>query len=230
MAQRKSGYDPVPGDLYLTPDWPVDALFDLESFPDAILEPAAGDHGVRNRIEFHVKRPVAWCEISQGRDFFTTAPGEARSIITNPPYSKGMAVKFIEHALEVTRPVGGKVAMLLSHGFDTALERGHLFGRCRAWSAKHVLTDRIRWRNLNQKDNGPSGNHAWYVWDWTHRGPAITTYTYDADPVETEKRALRRIEALKRVDGALAVEEVRILERVSPEARARISDAEEVPA
>ena len=191
MAQRKSGYEPVPNNLFLTPDWPTDVLFELERFPPgSFLEPGAGDHGMRARIEFHVKQSVEWCEITQGRDFFDVEPGSHRTIIGNPPYSNGLAVRFVEHALAVTKPVCGKVAMLLPHAFDTATERPHLFAG-RPFAAKHVLTDRIRWRNLPQKDAGPSGNHAWCIWDWAHRGPAITTYVYGADPVAAAKRRAR---------------------------------------
>ena len=54
--------------------------------------------------------------------------------------------------------------MLLPHAWDTAK------GRVDLWSypflTKVVLTQRIRWENLEQKAAGPSMNHAWYVWDW----------------------------------------------------------------
>jgi hypothetical protein len=60
----------------------------------------------------------------------------------------------------------GKVAMLLPTDFDAANCRKHLFGG-RPFKVKLVLRRRIRWANLEQKHNGPSGNHAWFVFDWS---------------------------------------------------------------
>ena len=57
------------------------------------------------------------------------------------------------------------VAMLLPMTFDAAKTRRDLFEE-KPFKAKYTITRRIRWENLEQKKNGPSTNHAWYVWDW----------------------------------------------------------------
>jgi len=46
-----------------------------------------------------------------------------------------------------------------------------------------VLTTRIRWVNLPQMEAGPSGNHAWFLWDWTRdAGMATVSYASDGPP------------------------------------------------
>lgn len=135
-----------------------------------------------------------------------TPPHRATSIITNPPYEGGMAQKFIEHALRLMEPIDGVVAMLLSSEYDYADTRRHLFADCPAWSKKINLTKRIVWfdgpvpckpcggtgnvlavsgdrlskckpcRGKGEKKSGPSENHAWYIWDFAHEGPATLAY------------------------------------------------------
>lgn len=127
-----------------------------------------------------------------------------RGIITNPPYDD--AEQFCRHALELTRPFMGWVAMLLRVNFDSAKTRADLFARCPAWAKKIVLTERIVWfegpvpckrcgatgiiagskckscRGKGEAEHQPSENHAWYVWDWRHQlghangAPAIIAY------------------------------------------------------
>src|SRR5262245_33853037 len=66
--------------------------------------------------------------------------------------------------------------MLLRTDFDHARSRGHLFANCPAFACKVVLTTRIRW--FEHSNGSPSFNHAWYIWDWQHRGKAILEYHF----------------------------------------------------
>jgi len=179
MSQRHSEYELVPGDCYYTPAWVTEALLEAEEFPESIWEPACGGGhivGVLTRKFRHVNSS----DVSIGfkinflhmHSIFPTV----RSIITNPPFSHGLAEKFVRHALHLTEDVNGKVAMLLPHAWDTAKGRRDLFAEHPAFKAKHTLTRRIRWENLKQKANGPSSNHAWFVWDWKHSGPPTLGY------------------------------------------------------
>jgi hypothetical protein len=99
------------------------------------------------------------------QDFFACdpLPGFAHNIVTNPPFVLSDA--FARRALDLTRPYAGKVALLLPVTWDTARRRLDLFLN-HYFKSKHILTRRIRWENIEQKKNGPSTNHAWYVWDW----------------------------------------------------------------
>lgn len=161
MAQRGSGYDRIAGDHYATPSWVVDELIKVEYLPEPIWEVAPGDCHIVRALEAQGKK-VVWHE----GDFFDQEPfpGFCRSIVTNPPFNQ--AEKFIRRALKLTEEADGRVAMLLPVTFDCAKRRVDLFSK-HPFKAKYILTTRIRWENIEQKTNGPSTNHAWYIWDWT---------------------------------------------------------------
>lgn len=175
MSQAASGFERQPNEKYYTPAWVVDALLSREMFPGAVWEPAAGDGAMVAALnskgydcyasDIEPAAANVW-----SMDFLAAMSnfGTYRTIITNPPYGKGgrLAVKFIERALEITRPTKGKVAMLLRVDFDSANGRRPIFGGHDAFKAKYVLTKRIRWPNLPQSAAGPTENHAWFVWDW----------------------------------------------------------------
>jgi hypothetical protein len=111
---------------------------------------------------------VSRSDISRNQDFFHFKACDADGIVTNPPYSA--AVRFIEHALALTKSGCGFVAMLLLRtDFDHAKSRQHFFGTCPQFAQKVVLTKRIRW--FEESTGQPSFNHAWYIWNWKHRGP-----------------------------------------------------------
>jgi hypothetical protein len=75
---------------------------------------------------------------------------------TNPPFS--LADRIVAKAFEQ----GCNFALLLPATWDCAKSR---ISVCECLTAKLNLTKRIRWVNLEQKKNGPSSNHAWYIWD-----------------------------------------------------------------
>lgn len=145
MAQRNSEYERISGDTYVTPAWVYGALFDVESFKDA------------------------WdcAPVNADFDFLALRESLQGDIATNPPFN--LAEEFVRHALTLTKADKGKVAMLLPMAWDTAKGRRDLFEQA-PFKAKYTLTRRIRWENLEQKKNGPSNNHAWFVWDWKHVG------------------------------------------------------------
>lgn len=165
MSQRHSEYETIPGDLYCTPRLPVEQLLSVEIFDENIWEPASGLGHIAQVLDDH-QYDVLCSDIRNGseQDFFTFDKTD-RDIITNPPYSGGLANKFVRHALALTKPFGGKVAMLMPMTWDAAKGRLDLFAPHTPFKAKWTLTDRIRWANLEQTSS-PSTNHAWYVWDW----------------------------------------------------------------
>jgi len=153
------------------------ALLKVEKFDGPIWEPACGDGAMVDvlRAEGHevydtdialdgvnfLQTPVNFLQTDV--DASANING-TKHIITNPPFS--LAESFVRHALKLTQPiVGAKVAMLLPTYFDNAKTRIGLF-KNPPFKIKYVLTNRIRWPNLMQKANGPSTNHAWYVWQW----------------------------------------------------------------
>lgn len=182
MTTGASQYERIQGEKYFTPAWPTQALLSVESF-GKVWDPAGGDGGIvralpTNMISLATDIDPDAADVFE-QDFFDCADSDGWDIVTNPPYGKQsrLAVRFIEHALDLTRPYGGKVAMLLKVGFDSADGRRHLFADHPAFAVEYRLTKRIRWTNFAQKDNGPTENHSWLVWDWRKRpGPAVKAY------------------------------------------------------
>lgn len=188
MSQRHSEYARRPGDQYFTPAWVTEVLLPHIGRQRLIWEPACGDGQMAEPLK--AAGDVFASDLALGRDFLTSAlhPGTT-AIITNPPYE--LAREFCEHALRLMEPVRGSVAMLLRTDFDHAKTRSHLFADCSAFAQKIVLTKRITWfLEANGKAKGsPSFNHAWYIWDHTHRGrPTIAYGPVGGRPGERIKR------------------------------------------
>jgi hypothetical protein len=176
MSQRSSGFERMPLDSYATPSWVTEALVPhLPEIDGPIWEPAAGSGQMVAALK-GAGFDVVGSDIVDGVVFLNCAPREAcAAVITNPPYA--LAAAFIEHAIEVMRPCRGTVAMLLRTDYDHAKTRQHLFEH--PFAKKVVLTKRIVWFvNPDPKKNkSPSFNHAWFIWDWQHRGPPTLAYS-----------------------------------------------------
>lgn len=193
MGQRNSGYERKPSDFYATPAWVTEAL--LPHIPrihgGVVWEPAAGDGAMAEVLRWRLTCDVIASDISPAighekrideYDFLGDTPRYTAidAVITNPPFGKD-AGRFIERALEVTRPSRGFVAMLLRTQFDHGKGYQHLFGRHPAWATKLMLTRRIVWFvEANGKPKAsPSDCHSWFIWDWRHRGPPTIAYGPD---------------------------------------------------
>lgn len=185
MAQRESEYARQELDAYFTPEWVTALLCQAETFHETIWEPACGAGHIVEALSKITGHSVIASDIhdhGEGyslSDFLKCRAADlwfSGDIVTNPPFN--LAQKFIEHALEITEGRRGKVAMLLPFNFDAAKGRRHLFKDHPAFKVKHALTRRIRWVNLEQKKNGPSTNHAWFVWDWKNEQPPVASYLF----------------------------------------------------
>jgi hypothetical protein len=213
MAQRFSGRKRIPANFYPTPAWVTRALMPhLGAGRLYIWEPAAGDgdislvlgerHSVVSSDIRQIREPLAGVGRIHKCDFLNhdaaLAMTEFDAIVTNPPYGlQGReAVAFIERALELVKPKGGKVAMLLKADFDSAKGRRHLFADCPAWAKRIVLLDRILWFEPTPDENGrvsgPSENHAWFLWDWRHSGPATHAYVDSNGEAKKAARPAKR--------------------------------------
>lgn len=190
MTVSNSSYQRLSGEKYFTPAWVTAALLSAEAF-QAIWDPAGGDGGILLGLPPDLKAKSWATDIDPDApsiaplDFFDANDAMGADIVTNPPYGiqSRLAVRFIEHALELTELHGGKVAMLLKVGFDSADGRRHLFDAHPAFAVEYRLTKRIRWTNFDQKENGPTENHSWFVWDWRKRsGPAVKQYLPKVSP------------------------------------------------
>jgi hypothetical protein len=179
-ARGSSDYERRPKDMYPTPEYVTRSLL-RHSLPAAgvklrrkLCDPCAG--------KGHMIRAFKACgHLTAGGevDFLSEKNywrryGTRYDIVTNPPYGDrraSLALKFIEKALEVVRPWGGRVVMLLPVDFDSGKSRTHVFDH-QAFKCKITLTDRIKWFN----DTAGSSGHSWFVWDWANEGRQATLH------------------------------------------------------
>jgi hypothetical protein len=175
MTTRGADYLRRKNDDYPTPIEVTQALFDNVELGPIIFDPACGHGQQILKAARKCKLGAYGNDIVLGQDFLTTKyRGCPYNYVTNPPYGdrRGtLALRFIEHALALTKPHKGRVAMLLPIDFDSGKTRTHVFQHP-AFTSKLVLLDRIKWFD------GQSGstNHAWFIWDWENQGPPIIRY------------------------------------------------------
>ena len=148
---RNLGYERQEKDFYPTPAWVTEALLRQRcACPTGIWEPCCGDGAMARVLEAHGHHVVATDLVDRGygeggRDFLmeTRLPDGVTAIVTNPPYGGALLRKFVDHALELTRPVGGMVALLVNIQWQTGDENSK--GRIPAFDASVILTERILW-------------------------------------------------------------------------------------
>jgi hypothetical protein len=110
--------------------------------------------------------------------------------VTNPPYGR-ILYKFVDHALNLTRPVGGMVAMLVNIQWPSGAANS---ARCRvpAFDMEIKLIGRIAWfAGADGKPaKQPQENHCWLIWS---RTPAPARLLFAGKDAETEPEARRCI-------------------------------------
>lgn len=170
----------MPYDEYNTPDWVTEVLVeDLDYMPKTIWEPACGKSQMANVLKKYTTvitsdiRDVP-CDYPEKNFMVSATLDNCDAIITNPPYSKPLCEDFIRRAVDMMKERNGMVAMLLKIDFDSAKTRADIFADNPAWCRKLVLTKRIVW--FEGGTSGPSQNHAWFIWDWKHKGRATISY------------------------------------------------------
>src|SRR3954467_11366570 len=121
MRQRNLPYARRDRDFYPTPNWVTEALLRRIRLPKGIWEPCCGNGAMARVLEAHGHHVVGTDLVDRGygeggRDFLmeTRLPDGVTAIVTNPPYGDGL-FGFIVHALDLTRQVDGKVALLVNH-------------------------------------------------------------------------------------------------------------------
>jgi hypothetical protein len=122
-----------------------------------------------------------------GRDFLMESrlPDSVTAIVTNPPYGRTLLPRFVDHALALTRPVGGMVALPVNVQWQTAAENSKRL-RMPAFDASVILTDRIRF--IPDTKERPGENHCWLVWDWS-RTPGRAGLMFADPDAESEPEA-----------------------------------------
>ena len=125
MRQRNLGYERQDRDFYPTPAWVTEALRRRVRLPTGIWEPCCGNGAMAQVLEGHGHRVVGTDLVDRGygeagRDFLveTQLPDGVAAIVTNPPYGRRL-FEFVDRALELTRLVGGTVAILINTQWQT---------------------------------------------------------------------------------------------------------------
>jgi hypothetical protein len=174
MAQRQSGYERQPDDVYQTPDWVTRIIAPYLRKKNCvhIWDPA---NGPASQLAQSL-RQTGFEVVATNDDFLAriSLPNDRIDCIcTNPPYGihGKLACEFIAHAIELAPTV----AMLLRVDFDSGKTRTNLFRNCEHFVHKIVLLDRIVW--FEREDaSGPSDNHAWFVWHKRGRQRQATNF------------------------------------------------------
>ena len=173
MGKHETGYERQDRDFYPTPDWPIEALAEhVELRGKRILECACGDGRMARVLEAagaHVTAFDIAPDYGYGgvRDFLRDEfPEQFDGTITNPPYGpRGKTAEaFIETGI---RRLGNRfLALLLPADFDSAVTRRRFFDECTAFTAKIILTRRVKWfQNPTNPKVTPKENSAWFLWE-----------------------------------------------------------------
>ena len=205
MLKRQSEFERQAHDFYATPAWPTEVLVRWVRLPSGIWEPCCGDGSIARVLDAHGRHVVATDLVDRGygegrRDFMleTRLPDGVTAIVTNPPY--GNLFEFAVHALELTRPVGGQVALLVNHQYATGQDASNL---CQPNLSAHdttlALADRIDWSSGIgvPATNRGNHNHCWLVWDWSRPpGPARSLYVRNPEKARWSRRWSGRLDDL----------------------------------
>lgn len=160
-------------DFYPTPPENVDCLHLMEPLNGTVWwEPACGEGHISKRVEELTGVEVISTDLydrgygEYGYDFLITklTPHGVNGIITNPPYGD-LAEEFIRKALELMKPVRGKVIMFLRNEYDCGKGRRDLFAKY-PFAHKIIVTKRPRW--IAGSTGSPRHSYAWYVWDFSN--------------------------------------------------------------
>jgi hypothetical protein len=165
-----------PEGFYPTPPRGTRALLTVEAFHGIIWECACGD-GAISRVLVAAGLAVLSTDLVDrgygqgGHNFLDDTTTVVDHVITNPPFgpARGLAAKFVAHALTRIRP-GGKVCMLLRIGWGSAAGHQHLMAKC---ARKYRITPRLPMHRggYTGKRNSPQLDCAWYVFTNEHSGP-----------------------------------------------------------
>ncbi len=86
-----------------------------------------------------------------------------------------LAELFLRHAIELMRPVQGKVAMFLRNEFDCGSKRMNLFQHS-TYQMKIICTERPRW--IEGSTGSPRHNYSWYCFDWRNESDPVVRYAH----------------------------------------------------
>lgn len=164
-------------DWYVEPVWCSARLFEVESFPAGLHDPACGMGRIVKAARAAGIRATGSDLVYRGKhdDFlvsdFLTDGNSVPNIVSNPPF--GIAEHFVSHALNLAQY---KVAMLLPANWVQGDKRSRWLAQT-PLKCVYFLTPRPSMppgdviRAGGNPGNGTT-DYAWFVWDCAHSGPA----------------------------------------------------------
>ena len=159
-------YQRSPLDFYPTPDVVTDALLSRFAPVGHVWEPCAGAGQMADRIADH-GYAVHASDIGPQRigirevNFLnpTLIPERVQTIITNPPYKRGLCDEIVRKGVRIAQERDGACAFLLLADWLCAATRSDLVDDL---NQLIYVVPRIRWTG-EDKDH-PSQRHAWHIW------------------------------------------------------------------
>ncbi len=170
----------VAANFYPTPPEATRALLSVETFDGPIWEPACGKGHIAKVLEAHGHEVIAtdlndWGYGTPRIDFLKARGGcgNARHIVTNPPYGKGLADDFVSKALAITAKTGGKVAMLLNLA-SLAQEQRTPAWRKNPPARLYAIDGVVCWPDSERTPpkHFLAHRYVWAVWEHGHSGPS----------------------------------------------------------
>lgn len=160
---KSDGYD-----FYKTPKWVTKILCENETFDGNIWEPACGDgaicealidNGYLNISASDIK-DYGYASASFNKDFLKETK-KAVNIITNPPFTKNMPVKFMYKCEELATK---KYVLLLPIRYMCGAYRVKFYSRVRAPKKIIPISRKIDF------GGGAWYEFAWFIWDKDYNG------------------------------------------------------------
>lgn len=170
----------APYEFYPTPPEATRALLAAERFDGSIWEPACGTGWISKEL-INAGYTVTSTDLATygygegGRDFLSERNPIARNIVTNPPYGRGLADAFCEHAIKLTSQTGGKVAMLLAIQGLCHPRRTPFFEKYPP-AIIYAVDDCVCYPEGNPRKATQSllkQRYIWTVWHAGYRGPTL---------------------------------------------------------
>ncbi len=178
----------LPNEFYPTPPEATRALLSVETFDGDIWEPACGDGRIAKVLtaQGHAVTSTDLHDYGYGEtgiDFLKQQISRARHIVTNPPYGRGLADRFVSRALTLTRQTGGKVAMLLNMA-SLSHPRRTVTWQQTPPARIYAIDDIVCWP---EDRYGPAPRYftkhryVWAIWTPDHQGPPAFWWLSAAD-------------------------------------------------
>ncbi|OXT02745.1 hypothetical protein B7H23_07685 [Notoacmeibacter marinus] len=175
MAGASLGPNRAANEYYPTPPEATRALLNAEHFEGSIWEPACGEGWISSELTaagyFVVSTDIDDYGFgTPDTDFLSTRIPRGKNIITNPPYGRGLADRFVRQALHFCEGTGGRVAMLLNIASLCHPDRHGSFTR-RPPSVIYALDDCVCYPNGKPEQATRYTNthrYCWVIWEPEH--------------------------------------------------------------